>query len=40
MADRHGNIHHPKVEPDEKVKPDDALEAAVHWLESQPDCAR
>lgn len=38
MADRHGNIHHPGVEPDETVSSDGASEAAIAWLESQSVC--
>lgn len=38
MADRNGEIHHPFVEPDVKVSPDDALETAKGWLREQPGC--
>lgn len=38
MADRHGNIHHPRVQPDEAVSAEDALSRATHWLRSQPAC--
>ncbi|MDZ7789274.1 MAG: S41 family peptidase [Xanthomonadales bacterium] len=40
MADRHGTIHHPRVQPDENVASEDALEPALSWLQGQPDCAR
>lgn len=39
MADRHGNIHHPHVEPDEDVSPEQALDRAVNWLQDQPGCS-
>lgn len=38
MADRHGNIHHPRVQPDETVSAEDALNRATHWLRNQPAC--
>lgn len=38
MADRHGNIHHPGVKPDETVSSDGASEAAVAWIQSQSAC--
>lgn len=39
MADRHGNIHHPHVEPDEEVSPEEALDHATKWLQDQPGCS-
>lgn len=38
MADRHGKIHHPSVQPDEEVAPGDAMGAAVRWLKAQRGC--
>lgn len=39
MADRDGNIHYPRIQPDKTVAPEDALDAAIGWLQSQPSCS-
>jgi C-terminal processing protease CtpA/Prc len=39
MADRLGNIHHPRVQPDEAVAPEDAVDAAKAWLQAQAGCS-
>lgn len=38
MGDRHGNIHYPRVQPDEDLPSDEALEHAMAWLQAQSAC--
>ncbi|WP_181918918.1 S41 family peptidase [Wenzhouxiangella sediminis] len=39
MADRHGQVHFPGVQPDEEVPADTALDAARTWLQAHESCA-
>jgi C-terminal processing protease CtpA/Prc len=39
MADRHGQVHFPGVQPDEEIPADTALDAARTWLQAHESCA-
>lgn len=38
MADRHGNVHYPRIQPDEEVPAEDVEDAAINWLRTRISC--
>lgn len=40
MADRHGKVHYPAVQPHAVVPPENAIKAATSWLQSGESCTR